>query len=201
MAQASKFTVISMFIGLSKTNLLVRNMKMKIITRLRFLLLLLAAGILPMVLAGDEHISPEEFLAKVFVGDLPSSNTVWLTGNRKEVVENILGHKPGFLRVRYWGDTARSAWIVDEIGKTEPITIGIVLSNSEIEEIRVLAFRESRGWEIKHDFFTRQFQGAAMEENTRLDRSIDGISGATLSVKAMTNVSRLVLYLSQFVST
>ncbi|NKB32270.1 MAG: FMN-binding protein [Pseudomonadales bacterium] len=156
---------------------------------------------LPFVYASDDHIAPEEFLARVFGGELPSSSTVWLTGDTKDVAQSILGHAPDYLRLRYWGDEQRSAWIVDEIGKTEPITIGLVVAKNEIEEVKVLAFRESRGWEIKYDFFTRQFNGATIQPKQRLDRHIDGISGATLSVKAMTNVSRLVLYLAESVST
>ena len=155
----------------------------------------------PLAIASDDHISPEDFLARVFLGEMPGSSTVWLTGETKEVAQSILGHQPDYLRLRYWGDEDRSAWIVDEIGKTEPITIGIVVEQNEIEEIRVLAFRESRGWEIKHDFFTRQFNGANIQNKQQLDLHIDGISGATLSVRAMTNVSRLVLYLAESVST
>lgn len=179
---------------------------MKIIKSISFkpLALVLSIAILPVVMASDDHIddhiTAEQFLGGVFVGDLPASNTVWITGEKKQIVEGILGHKPDFLRLRYWGDSERSAWIVDEIGKTQPITIGVVIKKLEIEEIKVLAFRESRGWEIKHDFFTRQFSGAFMQERQRLDRPIDGISGATLSVEAMTNVSRLVLYLAESVT-
>ncbi|PCJ25314.1 MAG: FMN-binding protein [SAR86 cluster bacterium] len=186
---------------LLETRLPVKHVINKITVPLKLVLLSLTVGLSAIVLASDDHIAPEEFLAKVFTTSLPPSNTVWITGEKKEATENILGHKPGFLRIRYWGDSARSAWIVDEIGKTEPITIGVVLNDSEIEEVKVLAFRESRGWEIKHEFFTRQFKGASIEKNHRLNRSIDGISGATLSVKAVTNVSRLVLYLAQFVSS
>jgi len=151
-------------------------------------------------MASDDFIAPEEFLNHVFEGAVPESNTVWLNGDLREVATAILGHKPGYLRMRYWGDTTRSAWIVDEIGKTEPITIGIVVANNQIEQVEVLAFRESRGWEIKHNFFKRQFKGAAIHEQ-HLDRNIDGISGATLSVRAMTNVSRLVLYMAQQLSS
>jgi hypothetical protein len=164
------------------------------------LLSVLAVTVLPVALASDDYISAEEFLSRVFAGDMPASDTIWLTGEKKGIVEDILGHDPGFLRVRYWGNSARSAWVLDEIGKIEPITIGVVVNNSQIEEIKVLAFRESRGWEIKHDFFTRQFNGAFMQARQKLDRSIDGISGATLSVKAMTNVSRLALYLAESIS-
>jgi hypothetical protein len=167
----------------------------------KLLLTLLVTLSLPLVLASDDSIAPEEFLGRVFAGNLPASNTVWISGDKKEIVESILGHRPDFLRVRYWGDRDRSAWIVDEIGKTEPITIGIVVTGKQIEEVKVLAFRESRGWEIKHEFFTRQFDGVQIKGSQRLSRSIDGISGATLSVKAMTNVSRLVLYLAGSVTT
>jgi|SaaInlStandDraft_2_1057019.scaffolds.fasta_scaffold00001_75 hypothetical protein len=159
------------------------------------------AIVLPVSLASNDYIEPGDFLASVFSGNLPESNTVWLSGEKKEIAEKILGHKPDFLRARYWGDNSRSAWILDEIGKTEPITIGIVINDNQIEDIQVLAFRESRGWEIKHDFFTRQFMGARIIETQQLSKSIDGISGATLSVRAMTNVSRLVLFLSASLNT
>lgn len=168
---------------------------------IRRILTLAAVLSLPLAMASDDYIAPEDFLARVFQEETPDPKTVWITGELKEHVEGILGHRPGFLRMRYWGDDERSAWIVDEIGKTEPITIGVVVAGSQIEEISVLAFRESRGWEIKHDFFTRQFNGARVEAGRRLDRSIDGITGATLSVKAMTNVTRLVLFLAESVRT
>jgi len=146
---------------------------------------------------GDFLIEPELFLQHVFDNSNPDQGMVWLTGEKMNTATSILGHQPNFMRIRYWGDASRSAWIVDEIGKTEPITIGIVVSGNAIEEVRVLAFRESRGWEIKHDFFTRQFVGVSLTEESGLTQTIDGISGATLSVRAMRNVSRLILYLSQ----
>lgn len=161
-------------------------------------LLLLPLGL---ALASDDHIAPEEFLARVFAAAEPSSKTVWLTGERREAAERILGHEPDYMRLRYWRDGERTAWIVDEIGKTEPITIGVVVAAESIEQVEVLAFRESRGWEIKHDFFKRQFEGVSLTGKRRLDRHIDGISGATLSVNAMENVSRLILYLNGNISS
>jgi len=147
--------------------------------------------------ASDDFIAPEIFLQSVFPQEEPETATVWLTGEKQEIATDILGHKPDSLRLRYWYAGDKKAWIVDEIGKTEPITIGVVIEGNAIADIQVLAFRESRGWEIKHDFFTRQFQGIGLNGRRQLDGVIDGISGATLSVRAMNNVSRLVLYLSQ----
>jgi hypothetical protein len=98
------------------------------------------------------------------------------------------------MRIRYWQQNERSAWILNEIGKEQPITFGVVIDAGKVAHVKVLAFRESRGWEIRYPAFTRQFSNAALV-GLELDRHIDGVSGATLSVWAMTAVTRLALYL------
>jgi hypothetical protein len=120
---------------------------------------------------------------------------VWLTGARSEKAAEILGHKPSSLRVRYWQNGTRRAWILDEIGKEKTITAGFVVEDGTLRDVRVLVFRESRGWEIRHDFFTRQFLSAALRDDRELDKNIDNITGATLSVNAMRRMARLALFL------
>ena len=83
---------------------------------------------------------------------------------------------------------------LEEIGKEKLITMGFIVSNDELEKLRVLAFRESRGWEIKHQFFTDQFNKVRLQDDLQLDKTIDGISGATLSVRAAKKLARLALY-------
>jgi hypothetical protein len=106
-----------------------------------------------------------------------------------------MGHDLGVLRLKYWEKEGRTAWILEEIGKERPITAGVVVNDGKIERINVLTFRESRGWEVRYPFFTDQFSDATLKEDKQLDRHIDGISGATLSVKAMTKMARLALLL------
>ena len=89
----------------------------------------------------------------------------------------------------------RSAWILDEIGKELPITIGVAVADGAIDNVRVLEFRESRGWEVRYPFFTDQFSNARLGSGQRLDRKIDGISGATLSVRAVTRIASIALLL------
>ena len=72
------------------------------------------------------------------------------------------------------------------------------MANGKIKTAKVLEFREIRGWEIKYPAFTRQFIGASLR-GYDLDRSIDGVSGATLSVWAMTAVAKLALYLDGYI--
>ena len=88
----------------------------------------------------------------------------------------------------------KTAWVINEIGKEQPITIGVVVDGGKVDFVDILTYRESRGYEVRHDFFTRQFKGAALKGD-KLTNRIDGISGATLSVWAVTNVSEWALYL------
>lgn len=161
----------------------------------KLLLILILTSISTLVLAGGTYQEPEDFLSETFAGEPPEAAVIWLTGERKTAVNEILGHRYASLRVRYWQVAERSAWILEEVGKDLPITVGIVINASHIERIKVLIFRESRGWEIRHAFFTDQFNDSRLNDGYELDRQIDGISGATLSVRAMKKLATLALYL------
>lgn len=108
-------------------------------------------------------------------------------------VEAVLGHPYRTLRVRFWRSAASTIWVLDEIGKEEDITIGFVVRDGAIASTEVLEFRESRGWEIRFPSFTRQFIGATLTDAGELDRRVDGITGATLSVGAYQRLARLAL--------
>jgi len=136
----------------------------------------------------------EKLLASAFQGAPPVPKTLWINKALKKDVKKILRHDYGALRVRYWQQGARTVWVLEEIGKYKPITVGIVINEGAIEKLDVLAYRESHGWEVRHDFFTHQFIGARLPKNKKLDRKIDGISGATLSVRALKKLARLALY-------
>jgi len=92
----------------------------------------------------------------------------------------------------------RLAQDLEEIGKVEPITFGVVIKEGQIQKIKVLEFREIRGWEVRYPAFTKQFEGASLK-GAKLDRNVDGISGATLSVWAMTSIAELSLFLDDYV--
>lgn len=147
------------------------------------------------VFATDVYQAPEAFLAEVFPDGVPEPTVIWLTGERKTHATRILGHPPESLRTRFWRDGERTAWILNEIGKERPITVGLVVNNDRLEKIRVLVYRESRGAEIRFPFFTEQFTDAAINETGILDRQVDNITGATMSVNAMKRLASLALFL------
>lgn len=150
----------------------------------------------PSLFAQSTYQEPSAFLKETFKADVPQAKVIWMAGEVKKTATEILHHKPNRLRIRYWKNNLRSAWILDEIGKEQPITVGIVINENKIEKVKILIFRESRGDEIRHDFFTQQFKHATLQADIQLDRSIDGISGATMSVRALNKLVRLALFLS-----
>jgi hypothetical protein len=163
-----------------------------LLTRSLPILLLLACSA---ATARGTYQEPADFIAETFGAEPPSPDVIWLRGDTRDTATAILGHRYPSLRVRYWGDSQRSAWILEEIGKDQPITVGLVVSDGRLERIKVLVFRESRGWEVRHPFFTDQFREIGLTDKLGLDRDIDGISGATLSVRALKKLARLALYL------
>lgn len=148
-----------------------------------------------LVQARDVFMQPSEFVKESFDGNPPDPQSLWLKDELKSDIREIMGHGLGVLRLRYWARDGRSVWILEEIGKERPITTGIVVNNGEIERLKVLIYRESRGGEVRYPFFTDQFRGISLIGKQKLDKNIDGISGATLSVNALEKLARLALYL------
>ena len=147
--------------------------------------------------AGGVYQKPDDFINQVFDGKPPKVAVLWLSKDLKQQITDILDHKYKGLRVRYWQQENRTAWILEEIGKEKPITTGLVINDGQIELVKVLVFRESRGWEVRHDFFTDQFKKAKLVEDNQLDKHIDNISGATLSVRALRKLAQIALLLDQ----
>jgi hypothetical protein len=146
------------------------------------------------VAAEDVYQEPDAFLNDAFDGQVPDPKALWLSSDQRDAAARILQHSPHMLRVRYWQSGQRTAWILEEIGKERPITVGVVVEAGAIDEVAVLIYRESIGWEVRHRFFTQQFERAELNDRLRLTNLIDGISGATLSVRAVTGVVRLAAY-------
>ena len=145
--------------------------------------------------AASVYETQADFLNRAFGQSPPQPGLLWLSGERKSAVRQLLGHDYAALRLRYWCQAGRSAWVLDEIGKDLPITVGVVIERNYIKSLRVLTYRENRGGEVVVPAFTDQFDGAGLQEDDKLSTTIDSISGATLSVQALTRLATMALYL------
>ncbi len=156
--------------------------------------LVLLGQLVPTAQARGVYQTKEDFITQA-LGEIPKAKVLWLEDEQTAVIESILQHKFSKFRLRYWQQGSQSVWVMNEIGKEAPITVGIHVNDSAIVKTKVLVYRESRGGEVKHDFFTDQFISAKLTQDHQLDKHIDGITGATLSVRALTKLSQIALYL------
>lgn len=149
--------------------------------------------------AGNVLMTQDQFLHQTFQTDVPAPKALWLTKGLKKNVRDLIHRDLKGLRLRYWDDGIQTAWILEEIGKTKPITTGLVIQDGKISRLQVLTYRESHGGEVRYPFFTDQFKGMSLTESSRLSTRVNGISGATLSVRALTKTARLALWLDAHV--
>jgi hypothetical protein len=147
------------------------------------------------LLAVSVYETQAAFLDRAFAGTPPQPEVTWLSGDRKSTVRQLLGHDYPALRLRYWCKAGSSAWVLEEIGKELPITVGVVIDKDYIRSLRVMTYRENRGGEVATPAFTDQFNGAALSVDNTLNTNIDGISGATMSVHALTRLANVALFL------
>ena len=138
--------------------------------------------------------SGPDFVAEVFAPLQAEPKVLWLSPEIRSQAAVIMDRPVRGLRVRYHQINNKSAWILEEIGKEMPITIGIVVEDNAIQQVKILAYRESRGGEVRYPAYTKQYRGATLSEDYRLSKNIDGITGATLSVWAVNKATALALY-------
>lgn len=156
---------------------------------------ILLLALWPTNASSETYQSPADFVAELFGDRDPELHTLWLDADLKGSISEIMGHPLNLLRIRYWEAGGTTVWVLNEIGKELPITAGFAVEGKEIKTARILIYREDRGYEVRYPWFTAQFTGMRLEEDRRPSAGVDGISGATLSVRAVTNMARLALYL------
>ena len=91
------------------------------------------------------------------------------------------------------------AVIGEEIGKFKPITFIVKVSNDKkVERVEVMVYREEVGQEVRRQRFTNQFKGKNAKSALRINRDIINITGATMSVQALTlGVKKVLLILDE----
>ena len=155
----------------------------------------------PVLAEEDIYQTPEAFIDESFEGAPTTTHTITLDADTTAKMSKIMGSHYKLPSVQYWQHDRKTAWVLEDIGKFEPITTGFVVdANDELERVKVLIYRESHGWEVKRKFFTRQFKGAGLKRGKKLDKHIDGIAGATLSVDALKRMGALAVMLHETVN-
>lgn len=86
------------------------------------------------------------------------------------------------------GDSVLGFAVVRNVkGKDQPITFLVATDTADrLKDIDILVYREPYGGEVAYEAWRRQFRGTSATDTLEVGRQIRVISGATISVNAVT---------------
>ncbi|MFQ5684270.1 MAG: FMN-binding protein [Candidatus Binatia bacterium] len=92
------------------------------------------------------------------------------------------------------------AVVVEEIGKHRPITFIVgVEKNGRVRDVAVMVYREPYGSEVKDKRFLTQYEGKDLQAPLVPYRDIRNVTGATLSVEAISRGVKKALALVEVI--
>jgi Na+-translocating ferredoxin:NAD+ oxidoreductase RnfG subunit len=136
------------------------------------------------------YLTKKEALKVAFPGaDTIDKERKWLTDEQKTAIEEISLLEISENRFNFYvgkkSGKPMGYMLIDHIiGKSFPITFMTVLNvDGTVRDVEILVYREPRGWEVRFPSFMSQFFGMDAQSDFR---SINSLTGATLSVNAIT---------------
>lgn len=136
------------------------------------------------------YLTKKAALNVAFPGaDAINKERKWLTDDQKKAIEEISLVEISENRFNFYVGMKDSKpmgyMLIDHIiGKSFPITFMTVLNvDGTVRDVEVMVYREPRGWEVRFPSFMSQFFGMNAQSDFR---SINSLTGATLSVNAIT---------------
>jgi hypothetical protein len=90
--------------------------------------------------------------------------------------------------------------LVDEApSKTEKFVFALYIDQSGIVDVDILIYREQYGNEIDLPLFKRQFKGIKEPNQLIFGRTVQGITGATISARSLTYATKDLLVIYQII--
>jgi transcriptional regulator of nitric oxide reductase len=110
------------------------------------------------------------------------------------LVDSLRVDSSTVLRVSRGDSLLGFAQVGNVIGKSEPITFLVAIGpDDRLKDVDILMYREPRGGEVAYDAWRKQFRGKTASDSVRVGKGIRSISGATISVHAVTAGVRRML--------
>ncbi len=146
--------------------------------------------------AAKTYQNPTDFISEQFSGAPPTAKIQTITPALQSRLSQINGSPYKSSRVRYWKKGTRTVYILEDIGKTQLITIGYVIDGQKLSNVKVLIYRESHGDDVSRTYFTKQFKSVDLKSSGKLSKKPRNIAGATMSVRTLSRMARAALLLS-----
>jgi Na+-translocating ferredoxin:NAD+ oxidoreductase RnfG subunit len=102
-------------------------------------------------------------------------------------VETLQVDTTAVLRVSRADSLLGFAAVGNVLGKDQPITFLVAVDPTDrLKDVDILVYREPYGGEVAYEPWRRQFRGKSVADSLRVGKEIRSISGATISVHAVT---------------
>lgn len=102
-------------------------------------------------------------------------------------VDTVRADSEAVLRVTRGDSLLGFALVANVIGKDQPISFLVAIDTQDrLKDVDILVYRESYGGEVAYEPWRRQFRGKTAADSLRVGKEIRSISGATISVNAVT---------------
>lgn len=143
----------------------------------------------------------EEILRSHFGKDISISYKKYeLDKNMKSTIENQVEQRFFDDYIYIWlvesNDSLKAVALMDNVyGKTLPITFLVIFNlDGSIGSTHIIKYREDHGGAVSSENWNKQFSGKDSQSNYNLGEDIQGISGATISVRSVTKgIQKLTL--------
>ena len=144
-----------------------------------------------------QYLTVEQAQQAIFPGATFTRADVTLSDEQKKQIEDASGVDVRDRTEQVWKVDGGGWLIVDEVlGKHEFITYALGLDASgAVKQIEILDYRETYGYEVRDAKWRAQFAGMTSQSAPKLGKSIQNVSGATLSCRHLTDgVRRLLVF-------
>ncbi len=163
---------------------------------------LLVSLVMVATLHAGKFPSAEEATRQLLAGNTYDRETTLLTkAEQSEVIQLANQKKIGAFVSRYIvrneSGIVGYAYLDKHLVRTLPETLLVAVdSNGALVGIKVLAFREPAEF-MAREGWMEQFHGRRVEDQLRMRRNVDGITGATITARAITQCARRMLAIHQ----
>ena len=168
-----------------------------------FKAVLLSSMLMAVSVQAGKYPTADEAVRQLFSGASSfERETILLTPAQQKAGANLAAQKEiSALVTRYVAGTESGtigyAYLDKHLVRTLPQTLMVAVdADGSLVGIKVLAFREPAEY-IARDGWMEQFRGKTAEDEIRMKKNIDGITGATLTARAVTQCARRTLAIHQ----
>ncbi len=161
----------------------------------------LLVALLPITCFATIHVSLEEIQSHIFPNQKLTLMPVNVSDAVREKMQDISSVRQKFKTDNIY-HTEKGGWlVVDEVvGKHEMIKYAVgINADGSVKQIEVMDYVESYGYEVADNKWRQQFVGKTSTDPIKLKKDIDGISGATLSAKHISDGVKRVMVMYDMV--